>query len=276
MLTSVPTSVIAAVVLGSALLAGCGGTKTASAPQAGPVQTNTPNAADTTAAPPQTFDSKVIETPPDATVAPGYSPFEPGKTVVATLLAGEPSLEVFDSATAATSTRKLDRDGPHPLVLVTVGTTANRLLVELPIRPNGSRGWIDRTKVSLASHDYRLVVELTDHRLLTLQAGKKILSVPIGVGKGQTPTPNGTYYITELLKPPTTSSVYGTYAYGLSGFSEVLQRFGDGDGQVGIHGTNDPTSIGNFVSWGCVRLQNEEILDLYNRVKVGTQVIFVD
>ena len=46
------------------------------------------------------------------------------------------------------------------------------------------------------------------------------------------------------------------------------------DHELAIHGTNNPSSIGNFVSWGCVRLQNEEIMDLYKRVSVGTPVIF--
>jgi lipoprotein-anchoring transpeptidase ErfK/SrfK len=40
-----------------------------------------------------------------------------------------------------------------------------------------------------------------------------------------------------------------------------------------IHGTNDPTSIGNFVSSGCIRLTNDNVTDLYNRVKVGAKVI---
>ena len=46
------------------------------------------------------------------------------------------------------------------------------------------------------------------------------------------------------------------------------------DNELAIHGTNDPASIGNFVSWGCVRLHNEDVLDLYSRVQVGTQVVF--
>src|SRR4051794_12940952 len=46
------------------------------------------------------------------------------------------------------------------------------------------------------------------------------------------------------------------------------------DHDLAIHGTNDPASIGNFVSWGCVRLQNEDVLDLYKRVAVGTPVVF--
>jgi lipoprotein-anchoring transpeptidase ErfK/SrfK len=40
-----------------------------------------------------------------------------------------------------------------------------------------------------------------------------------------------------------------------------------------IHGTNDPTTIGKFVSSGCIRLTNDNVIDLYNRVKVGTKVI---
>ncbi len=45
------------------------------------------------------------------------------------------------------------------------------------------------------------------------------------------------------------------------------------DTQYRIHGTNDPTSIGKFVSSGCIRLTNDNIIDLYNRVKLGGKVI---
>jgi lipoprotein-anchoring transpeptidase ErfK/SrfK len=44
-------------------------------------------------------------------------------------------------------------------------------------------------------------------------------------------------------------------------------------GQYAIHGTNQPGSIGGFVSYGCIRMYNEDITDLYNRVSVGTAVI---
>ena len=40
-----------------------------------------------------------------------------------------------------------------------------------------------------------------------------------------------------------------------------------------IHGTNQPSTIGSFVSSGCIRLTNEDITDLYRRVKVGTRVV---
>jgi lipoprotein-anchoring transpeptidase ErfK/SrfK len=40
-----------------------------------------------------------------------------------------------------------------------------------------------------------------------------------------------------------------------------------------IHGTNEPTSIGKQVSSGCIRLTNEDVIDLYNRVTLGAKVI---
>jgi lipoprotein-anchoring transpeptidase ErfK/SrfK len=52
---------------------------------------------------------------------------------------------------------------------------------------------------------------------------------------------------------------YGPYAFGLSGFSEVLTSFNGGQGQLGLHGTNQPDKIGTRVSSGCIRLRNEDI-----------------
>jgi lipoprotein-anchoring transpeptidase ErfK/SrfK len=46
------------------------------------------------------------------------------------------------------------------------------------------------------------------------------------------------------------------------------------DNELAIHGTNNPGSVGGFVSWGCIRMHNTEIMDLYNRVGVGTRVVF--
>jgi len=46
-----------------------------------------------------------------------------------------------------------------------------------------------------------------------------------------------------------------------------------GTSQYRIHGTNDPSTIGKFVSSGCVRLTNEDVTDLFSRVNVGTKVV---
>jgi lipoprotein-anchoring transpeptidase ErfK/SrfK len=44
-------------------------------------------------------------------------------------------------------------------------------------------------------------------------------------------------------------------------------------GQYAIHGTNAPHSIGGFVSYGCIRMYNQDVMDLYERVNVGTKVV---
>ena len=45
------------------------------------------------------------------------------------------------------------------------------------------------------------------------------------------------------------------------------------DNELAIHGTNNPGSIGGFVSWGCIRMNNRDVMDLFSRVSVGTQVV---
>jgi lipoprotein-anchoring transpeptidase ErfK/SrfK len=46
------------------------------------------------------------------------------------------------------------------------------------------------------------------------------------------------------------------------------------DNELAIHGTNNPGSVGGFVSWGCIRMHNKDIMDLYDRVSAGTRVVF--
>jgi hypothetical protein len=46
------------------------------------------------------------------------------------------------------------------------------------------------------------------------------------------------------------------------------------DNELAIHGTNNPGSIGGFVSAGCIRMHNKDIMDLFGRVSVGTSVVF--
>jgi hypothetical protein len=46
-----------------------------------------------------------------------------------------------------------------------------------------------------------------------------------------------------------------------------------GSSEYRIHGTNDPSTIGKFISSGCVRLTNEDVEDLFSRVNIGTKVV---
>ena len=143
--------------------------------------------------------------------------------------------------------------------------------IRLPIRPNGSTGWVRATDLTVATIVYSMSIDLSDHRLDLYEAGRLKKSYPVGVGTVDNPTPPGEYYITIKMKPTKPNSVYGVLAMGVSGFSEQLTDWPQG-GQLGIHGTNDPSSVGKDVSHGCIRLQNEDILDLSQYVAYGTPV----
>jgi lipoprotein-anchoring transpeptidase ErfK/SrfK len=149
---------------------------------------------------------------------------------------------------------------------------AEWLEVMLPVRPNGTVGWIKAGEVDLSLDPFRIEIDTTRRRLDLYEGDALILSTEIAVGVGATPTPHGEFYLAELLQPPDPDGAYGPYAFGLSGFSETLDSFAGGDGVVGIHGTNDPSSLGSEVSHGCVRVHNDVIADLAARVPLGTPV----
>lgn len=134
--------------------------------------------------------------------------------------------------------------------------------VLLPVRPNGSFGWVNANDVVLTRHNYRIRIELDEFRLTLLDHAKEVFTTDVGVARENTPTPQGVYYTTELIHPTIPDSVYGAYAYGLSGYSDTFTEFNGGPGQLGIHGTNDPSTIGTYVSHGCIRLRNADIIKL--------------
>ena len=158
------------------------------------------------------------------------------------------------------------------LVFLTIDSTREWQHVLLPVRPNGSSGWVRTADLALAEHFYRIQVDLEEFRMRVFERGQTIFDTVAGVAADNTPTPGGVYYLTELLAPPTPSSVYGAFAYGLSGFSEVFETFNGGPGQLGIHGTNDPETLGTPVSAGCIRLHNEDISRLAGFLPLGVPV----
>jgi lipoprotein-anchoring transpeptidase ErfK/SrfK len=159
-----------------------------------------------------------------------------------------------------------------PLVFVVRATKGGWLHVLLPVRPNGSSGWIRRAHVRLSQHDYRIVVELRAHRIAVFEGSSVVDREAIGVGKAQTPTPGGVYYTKELLRPVNPKGIYGPFAYQLSGFSDVLLRFNGGAGVIGIHGTNEPWLLGKDVSHGCIRMSNAGITRLAHLLPLGVPV----
>ena len=161
------------------------------------------------------------------------------------------------------------------LVLLVKEERDGWLQVYLPVRPNGTTGWIREADVDLVGVAHKIVVNLATFQLELFERDELVLETRVGLGRDGEPTPPGTYFITELLQPPDPDGVYGPYAYGLSGFSDVHFDFGGGPGQIGLHGTNDPSSIGGPASAGCIRLPNDVITELARTLPLGTPVEIV-
>jgi lipoprotein-anchoring transpeptidase ErfK/SrfK len=173
-----------------------------------------------------------------------------------------------------TTTLPATTDFGSARVLLVVDQQEGWLEVALPTRPNGSTGWIPAEGVDIEEVPYELVVDVSDRTVTLLDGGETVLSTPAAVGTPDLPTPTGDFYLTDKLATGE-DGAYGPFALGVSAHSEVLTEFAGGDGQVGIHGTNDPSSIGQPVSHGCVRVANDVITRLADLLPLGTPVTVV-
>ena len=120
----------------------------------------------------------------------------------------------------------------------------------------------------------RVVVSIPDRKIALLEDGRVVKVYPIAVGKRSTPSPSGSFHIaTKVVKPtwyqpgkvvgPGPANPLGTRWMGL-GFKGY-----------GIHGTNQPRSIGKAASHGCIRMRIPDVEELFELVQVGDPVELV-
>ena len=105
---------------------------------------------------------------------------------------------------------------------------------------------------------YLVKVSLRNRQLTLFHNGKKIKTYPVAIGKMLTNTPTGQYVVVN--REPNPGGPFGAMWLSLS-------RAG-----YGIHGTNDPSSIGKAVSHGCIRMHNRDVLELAYQIPNGTKV----
>jgi len=119
-----------------------------------------------------------------------------------------------------------------------------------------------------------IVVSLEDRKLALVENGQTVRVYPVAVGKPSTPSPVGTFTIARRAEnpayrhngktiPPGPGNPVGTRWMGLS-----IQGYG-------IHGTNEPNSIGKAASHGCIRMAKADLEELYPLVSVGDTVELV-
>ncbi len=215
--------------------------------------------------------AKSADDQPDS---PAATAPEPAATGVSVARANADSVSVLDEPRAGARVRELagTSDFGFRRTFLVLGEDGEFLKVLLPERPNGSAGWVRAADVAVEHVDHEIRIDLAARTFQWTERGNVVLETPIAVGSQQYPTPTGQFFVTDLLDTGENGGDYGPYAVGLSAHSDVLTEFGGGDGQVGIHGTNDPSSIGRPVSHGCVRVANDVITRLATTIPIGTQV----
>jgi lipoprotein-anchoring transpeptidase ErfK/SrfK len=149
------------------------------------------------------------------------------------------------------------------------------LLVMLPGRPNGTRGWIEQRGTRRRTTSWRIVVKTASRRLLVYRRGMLVRTFPAVVGKPATPTPHGVFFVEESVRMPA-GSAGGPFGLALSAHSDVLRTFEGGTGQIAIHGVAKLSgAVGTASSHGCVRLADRDIRWMAAHIAPGVPVVIV-
>ncbi len=215
----------------------------------------------TTTVPTVTFSGGLV-------VQPSYQVASANGTVRALASPGGAVVQTLDHYNAIKQVTTLLVVGPA----VSLGG-ATWYEVRLARRPNGSNGWVSSDQVTVSVLTKAIVIERAAHRLTLCDQGVTVASYPVCIGTSTNPTPIGTFFALGTIRP-NPKGPYGPFAIPTSAYSETLTDW-PGGGVVGIHGTNNPSSVGKSVSHGCVRMYNKDITELAQQVVPGTPIFIV-
>jgi len=167
-----------------------------------------------------------------------------------------------------------------PQVLLVLGSAMHDghewVRVLLPIRPDGTSGWIPRNNVDLMHTPYWVSVNTGERTVTVDRDGRELHRYRAVVGKPSTPTPDGLAAIYEKDPQADPTAFLGPWALPLTILSNVLYSFGGGPGRVGIHGRDgasllDP--LGTAASHGCIRIDNDPVTWMAHHLPAGTPVL---
>ncbi|MCM3599668.1 L,D-transpeptidase [Robertmurraya korlensis] len=121
-----------------------------------------------------------------------------------------------------------------------------------------------------------LIVNKASNEVALINENRVQTVVKAATGKTEELTPEGLFTITVKAKNPyyRKNNINGGDPENPLGTRWIGFDANETDGRIyGLHGTNTPSSIGKYVSQGCVRLQNEAIESLYDFIPIGTKVL---
>jgi hypothetical protein len=172
---------------------------------------------------------------------------------------------------------RLDENG-LPTVVEVVGVRTGQncrptwYRVQLSVIPNGTVGWVRAYSLRLYRVTSRVVIDLSKRTLRLYRSGKLVLHTTVGIGASNTPTPVGRFFVNERYVVSPSTGPFGHYALGISAHSTVLERAWVEQGPIALHGTNEPWSIGEADSHGCVHIANDVMGRVFSLTTDGTPV----
>ena len=144
--------------------------------------------------------------------------------------------------------------------------------ISVPMRPNGTYGWIPAHAVTLSPTKGQIVVDRGKRTIDLYWQGKHLDHAQGAIGAPGMETPAGHYYVAARFVPD--DSFLGVFAVETSAYSRLTEW--PGGGVVGIHGTSMPQLLGQAVSHGCVRVANSTALVLRKYAPLGTPIWITD
>jgi lipoprotein-anchoring transpeptidase ErfK/SrfK len=141
--------------------------------------------------------------------------------------------------------------------------------ISIPMRPNGTMGWIPARSVSLSATQGQIVVHRGSRTIDLYWHGKLALHAKVAVGAPGMETPLGHYYVAARFVPYQ-DPFLGVFAVETSAYSRLTEW--PGGGVVGIHGTSAPQLLGQAVSHGCVRVSNQTAAAMRKLAPLGTPI----
>jgi lipoprotein-anchoring transpeptidase ErfK/SrfK len=162
-----------------------------------------------------------------------------------------------------------------PVVFLVLEDQGDWLHVRVSSRPNNMTAYVARSEVRLRTVPNRVLIEVGARRVTVLHGDTVLMQETVAVGTDRTPTPLGDFFVDGAVDVPYDTGPYGAYQVSVSGFSDALQSFGGGVGQIAMHGTNRPDLIGQNVSNGCIRMTNDHITKMVELAPLGTPVTIV-
>lgn len=126
-------------------------------------------------------------------------------------------------------------------------------------------------KITMPRARRRIVVSVPDKRLILVENDRVVKVYRVATGAAATPSPSGSYRVAQRVSDPAYYHPGKVIAAGPE--NPLGPRWIGLDTQgYGIHGTNEPDSIGRAASHGCIRMRNADVTDLFERVQTGDAV----